>query len=49
MSTYPYDLGAHSRQVSTQSSEAQTWFDRGLNWTYAFNHEEAIKCLRQGD
>ena len=21
------------------------WFDRGLVWSYAFNHEEAIRCF----
>ncbi|WP_208036953.1 hypothetical protein [Streptomyces cyanogenus] len=40
-----YDLGSHSRPVTTTSPEAQTWFDRGLNWTYAFHHEEAVRCF----
>ena len=40
-----YDLGSYSRSVSTQSDEAQRWFDRGLIWTYAYNHEEAIACF----
>jgi tetratricopeptide (TPR) repeat protein len=40
-----YDLGAYSRPITTKSPEAQTWFDRGLNWVYAFNHEEGIKCF----
>ncbi|MEV5958079.1 hypothetical protein AB0M11_30670 [Streptomyces sp. NPDC051987] len=40
-----YDLGAHRRRVTTSSPEAQTWFDRGLNWTYAFHHEEAVRCF----
>ncbi|MFE7170701.1 tetratricopeptide repeat protein [Streptomyces sp. NPDC057616] len=40
-----YDLGSHGRRVTTSSGEAQTWFDRGLNWTYAFNHEEAVRCF----
>lgn len=44
---YPYDLGNHRRRISTASPEAQTWFDRGLIWTYAFNHEEAIFCFRE--
>ena len=43
MSEY-FDLGGHTRTISTSSPEAQLWFDRGLNWTYAFNHEEAIRC-----
>ncbi|MEU6142795.1 hypothetical protein ABZ848_20785 [Streptomyces sp. NPDC047081] len=40
-----YDLGGHTRRVTTSSAEAQSWFDRGLNWTYAFNHEEAVRCF----
>ncbi|MEW1780397.1 hypothetical protein [Streptomyces sp. NPDC086777] len=40
-----YDLGSHGRRVTTSSAAAQTWFDRGLNWTYAFNHEEAVRCF----
>ncbi|HMM40929.1 MAG TPA: hypothetical protein PKA95_03425 [Thermomicrobiales bacterium] len=46
MSDY-YDLGPHSRTISTSSPEAQRWFDRGLNWTYGFNHEEAIRCFER--
>jgi tetratricopeptide (TPR) repeat protein len=42
-----YDLGSHHRSVSTNSAEAQTWFDRGLIWSYAFNHEEAVRCFEQ--
>ena len=42
-----YDLGSYSRTVSTTSKEAQTWFDRGLAWTYAYHHEEAIACFRK--
>ncbi|MFF5497323.1 hypothetical protein [Streptomyces aquilus] len=41
-----YDLGTHSRTVTTSSPEAQLWFDRGLVWTYAFHHEEAVVCFR---
>jgi len=42
-----FDLGGYSRPVSTGSAEAQAWFDRGLIWTYAFNHEEAAVCFRK--
>ena len=42
-----YDLGSHSWGVSTGSAEAQVWFDRGLVWTYAFNHEEAVRCFQR--
>jgi hypothetical protein len=44
---YPYDLGTYSRQVTTGSAEAQTWFDRGLNWTFGYNHEEAVRCFQR--
>lgn len=40
-----YDLGAYIRAVTTKSPDTQLWFDRGLNWLFAFNHEEAIKCF----
>jgi tetratricopeptide (TPR) repeat protein len=46
MSEY-YDLGTYSRRVTTNSSEAQVWFDRGLLWCYGFNHEEAVRCFRK--
>lgn len=42
-----FDLGAYSRPVTTTSDEAQTWFDRGLRWTYGYNHEEAVECFRK--
>ena len=45
-STY-YDLGSHGRTVSTESPEAQRWFDRGLVWLYGFNHEESIACFER--
>ncbi|MFF1630321.1 hypothetical protein, partial [Streptomyces sp. NPDC058272] len=40
-----YDLGTHRRPVTTSSPSAQTWFDRGLIWSYAFHHEEAVSCF----
>ncbi len=43
MSDY-FDLGSYSRKI-TGSSCAQIWFDRGLVWAYAFNHEEAAACF----
>lgn len=42
-----YDLGDYSRRITTNSIEAQRWFDRGLVWTYAYNHEEAIVCFEE--
>lgn len=29
------------------SPPAQTWFDRGLNWLFAYNHEEAVACFHR--
>lgn len=40
-----FDLGDYRRTISTSSPDAQRWFDRGLNWTYGFNHEEAVSCF----
>ncbi|WP_103761467.1 hypothetical protein [Roseovarius confluentis] len=45
MSDY-FDLGAYSRPV-TSVPVAQTWFDRGLVWLFAYNHEEAIVCFEK--
>lgn len=42
-----YDLGDFSILVSTDSLEAQIWFNRALLWTFCFNHDEAITCYRQ--
>lgn len=44
---YPYDLGSYSCPITTTSHEAQRWFDRGLLWTYGFNHQEAIACFKR--
>lgn len=46
MSDY-YDLGTHSCPVTTSSDQAQLWFDRGLVWTYGYNHEEAVVCFQR--
>ena len=45
--SYDYDLGSYSRTITTSSPEAQLWFDRGLIWTYGFNHDEAVYCFRR--
>ena len=44
---YGYDLGTYRRPVTTDSEVAQRWFDRGLAWTYGYNHEEAVACFRR--
>ncbi|MEM6462231.1 MAG: tetratricopeptide repeat protein [Pseudomonadota bacterium] len=42
-----YDLGPYRRAITTASAEAQTWFDRGLNWCYGYNHGEAVSCFKR--
>jgi len=42
-----YDsLGSHSYRI-TASPPAQRWFDQGLRFVYAFNHNEAQKAFRE--
>ncbi|KAL5360404.1 hypothetical protein BJX96DRAFT_150292 [Aspergillus floccosus] len=45
MSDDYFNLGPFRRRVTTQSPQAQLWFDRGLLWAYAFNHEESARCF----
>ncbi|KAL7619740.1 hypothetical protein AAE478_010282 [Parahypoxylon ruwenzoriense] len=40
-----YDLGSYRRPVSSSNSDACEWANRGLIWSYAFNHEESAKCF----
>jgi tetratricopeptide (TPR) repeat protein len=40
-------LGSFSRKITTGSEEAQRYFDQGLAFMYAFNHDEAIRSFRQ--
>ena len=40
-----FDLGSYSFPITTAHADAQVWFDRGLNWSYAFNREEARRCF----
>lgn len=42
-----YDLGSYHRAVDTPSAAAQVWFNRGMVWAYAFNHEEAVRCFER--
>ncbi|MEO1531106.1 MAG: tetratricopeptide repeat protein [Pseudomonadota bacterium] len=44
---YPFDVGPSSREVTAANAQAQTWFDRGLNWLYGYSHEEAITCFTE--
>ena len=44
---YQYNLGHHRRRISTSSSDALEWFNRGLIWLYGFDLEMAGKCFRE--
>ena len=39
-------LGSHGRAVTTKVPEAQRYFDQGLVFFYAFNHDEAIRSFQ---
>jgi len=40
-------LGDHKRKVTTASPEAQQYFDQGLAFLFAFNHDEAIRSFQR--
>ena len=40
-------LGDINHPVSTSNPEAQKFFNQGLSYVYAFNHEEAIRSFKQ--
>lgn len=42
-----FDLGCHTKRISTSSIEAQKYFNMGLNWSYGFNQEEGVACFKQ--
>ena len=42
-----YDIDVFGRAVSTQSEDAQLWFNRGLVWCFSYFHDEAIACFEK--
>ncbi|MBW7904516.1 MAG: tetratricopeptide repeat protein [Phycisphaerae bacterium] len=40
-------MGRHTRTVTTDSARAQQYFNQGLVWAYAFNHDEAIRSFTE--
>jgi len=40
-------LGSLSRRITTVSPQTQRYFDQGLAFLYAFNHDEAIRSFRR--
>jgi pimeloyl-ACP methyl ester carboxylesterase len=45
--TLEVGLGDINHPVSTSNPEAQKFFNQGLAYVYAFNHEEAIRSFKQ--
>src|SRR5215831_5482323 len=41
------DLGNHHHPVTTSSETGQEYFDQGLRFVYAFNHDEAERAFRE--
>jgi hypothetical protein len=42
-----FDTGPYKRKITTASREAEIWFNRDLNWCYAFHHKEEVRCLKK--
>lgn len=40
-------MGSHHHPVSTTEPEAQRFFDQGLSFVYAFNHDEAVRSFKR--
>jgi len=40
-------LGSYSRKITTDSPEAQRYFDQGLGFLHGFNHRAAIRAFQQ--
>lgn len=40
-------FGNYTRSVTTDSREARTWCDQGMQLLYGFNHDEAIRSFRE--
>ncbi len=41
------NLGSLHHPITTTSEQAQQYFDQGLRWLYAFNHEEAVRSFEE--
>ncbi len=40
-------LGEHSRKIETRNPKVQRYFDQGLMFMFAYNHDEAVRAFRQ--
>jgi tetratricopeptide (TPR) repeat protein len=43
---YP-NFAGYARKVTTDSGEAQRWFDQGIQLLYGYNHDEAIRSFER--
>lgn len=41
------NLGTYHRKIQTGSGLAQKYFDQGMVWAFAFNHDEAIRSFEE--
>lgn len=42
-----FNIDVHEMKITTSSPDAQIWFNRGLVWCFAYNHEEAVSCFKK--
>lgn len=43
-----YDgFDGYKRSITTNSPDAQRWFNQGIQWLYGFNHDEAIRSFEK--
>jgi tetratricopeptide (TPR) repeat protein len=42
-------LGSHTRKITTDSPEAQKYFDQGLDFLFGFNHGAAIRAFQAAE
>src|SRR6516165_3515326 len=40
-------LGHLHHEIATKNSEAQRFFDQGLTYVFAFNHDEAVRSFKR--
>jgi tetratricopeptide (TPR) repeat protein len=40
-------LGPSGRTITTESAEAQRWFDQGMGFYWGFHHEEAVRSFEE--
>src|SRR5262245_9071170 len=38
-------LGRHHHPIATEHEDAQAFFDQGMSWVFAFNHDEAVRSF----